>query len=1287
WVDIAAPGVDILSLRAKGTSMGSTYDDFTTIASGTSMSCPHVSGACALMLSLNNGLGPDDLLEILTMTVDPIDPGICSSNGRLNIYEALKVVNGRGSIKLDDEYYSCSDVITIRLFDLDLKGQTNYTVEIIAGNDTESVILVEQSGNGGRFTGTIQTSGGPKSSYDSILQVVHEEIITVNYLDSDDGAGNIASVNDIAIADCLSPAISEIDIDDTVSIPLITFETDEPAIGRVYYNSICGEPCGVELIESELATNHSFKIKGLLPDTSYFYFIEVTDYVGHTTTDDENGNCYGFTTISDEIDINVPSDYNTIQDAIDHSWNSNTIWIEDGTYRGQGNYNINYDGRLITVKSQNGPENCVIDCEWKGRGFTFENGEDSTASVEGLTITNGYAPSTSKIAIFEAFAGGAVFCLNSNPTIKNCHIINNRALDWGGGLYIQNEPEQVSHLVGCVIENNRTSIGKGGGILNLGNVELEDCFIRSNTTPTSGGGIFNIGNTILRGCEIVENTAQKGSGGGVVCIDGIFNLNSTTISDNRAPFNTGGGLFSERGDLVMNNSIISRNSAFRGGGTSLNNGTFNLTNCTVVGNEGTQRGGGLYSPINAEITLDNCIFWANDANDINSITVYVVTSPNIPASLSISYCDIDNNSPGITISEDVNLNWGNGNISQNPDFAFEKDYHLLSNSPCIDSGTNTPNIALDVVDADGNARLLDGNGDSFIVVDMGAYEYNTSNPTIALSDSKFEFYCTEDGNDPNSQNLSIKNCGGGTLNWEIDENCSWLDLDVYSGSSMGEVNTVDLSVNGEVNTVDLSVNNSGLISGTYNCKLIISDSSAINRPRTIYVRLHVGGILRVPAEYHTIQDAVDEAQEGDVVLIADGIYSSFGNRDIHITKGITLQSENGFENCIIDCQGSLEDPHRGIHIQVEDEPVKIKGLSIINGFINGEWLAPLTVSFAGGGILCHAENVYISNCLIEDCVTAGPLWPYGGGIWLEDDSRYFLGEASVENCVILNNSAEGYGGGIAHMGTNAKILNTVLSYNVSESKGGGIYCRIPEDPNLNMFNCTIINNSAKFKGGGLSIEFYDVNSLGIDLKNSIVRGNTVGDFLSAGPQISVENDVVENDVGLAVSFSNIENGEVDIYFSGGTVIEWRQGNIDADPMFVNSDVNDFHLLPDSPCKDTGDWSDDYSQKVDNDGENRAMGECTGRVDMGADEVYYPAVWNSLTHCYGDTDFDGGVYTMDWSVFRDAFGSWYGQVNYNPGADFDRDGDVDTSDWPVFRDNYGKEVLEDCSCGGIWPPIQ
>ncbi|MFH1313124.1 MAG: hypothetical protein ABIJ00_07815 [Candidatus Eisenbacteria bacterium] len=63
----------------------------------------------------------------------------------------------------------------------------------------------------------------------------------------------------------------------------------------------------------------------------------------------------------------------------------------------------------------------------------------------------------------------------------------------------------------------------------------------------------------------------------------------------------------------------------------------------------------------------------------------------------------------------------------------------------------------------------------------------------------------------------------------------------------------------------------------------------------------------------SIQAGIDSAAAGDLVLLADGVYTGTGNRDIvFYTKAVTVRSENGDPDlCIIDCQGSELDPHRG----------------------------------------------------------------------------------------------------------------------------------------------------------------------------------------------------------------------------------------------------------------------------------------------------------------------------------------------------------------------------------------
>jgi len=96
WVDLAAPGVNILSLRANGTDM---YEDGSHIfdkndkyyyASGTSMACPYVAGVAGLLYSKNENINPDKAMDILCHSVDRINPDLNIGRGRVNAFKALK---------------------------------------------------------------------------------------------------------------------------------------------------------------------------------------------------------------------------------------------------------------------------------------------------------------------------------------------------------------------------------------------------------------------------------------------------------------------------------------------------------------------------------------------------------------------------------------------------------------------------------------------------------------------------------------------------------------------------------------------------------------------------------------------------------------------------------------------------------------------------------------------------------------------------------------------------------------------------------------------------------------------------------------------------------------------------------------------------------------------------------------------------------------------------------------------------------------------------------------------
>ena len=84
----------------------------------------------------------------------------------------------------------------------------------------------------------------------------------------------------------------------------------------------------------------------------------------------------------------------TIQDGVDASSDGDTVLVEPGTYTGDGNRDISLFGKIITLKSAEGPILTVLDIEGGPetihRGFFLVHGESNATVVEGFAITNGY---------------------------------------------------------------------------------------------------------------------------------------------------------------------------------------------------------------------------------------------------------------------------------------------------------------------------------------------------------------------------------------------------------------------------------------------------------------------------------------------------------------------------------------------------------------------------------------------------------------------------------------------------------------------------------------------------------------------------------------------------------------------------------------------------------------------------------------------------------------------------------------------------------------------------------
>ena len=410
----------------------------------------------------------------------------------------------------------------------------------------------------------------------------------------------------------------------------------------------------------------------------------------------------------------------------------------------------------------------------------------------------------------------------------------------------------------------------------------------------------------------------------------------------------------------------------------------------------------------------------------------------------------------------------------------------------------------------------------------------------------------------------------------------------------------------------------------------------------------------VPADQPTIQDGIDVAADGDLVLVAPGTYVE--NIDF-LGKAITLQGEGGAKGTVIDGSqaGSVVTFENS-----ETETAVIYGFTIRNGN-----------AIFGGGIFCDGGSPTITNCTITGN-SANLSWGHGGGIccWklssatitnctISDNSSNHGGGISISNasptimnCTITGNYAN-TGGGIRRLSTAGswKITNCTISGNSSE-KGGGIY---EEGGLCTITNCMITENTAVIESGGIYASSTSIPTIA----NCTIAGNESGEW--AGGIYCIHSDhVITNCIvwgNWAPYYPEIRGGSEGITYSDVKGGQPGEGNIYVDPLFVGG--GDYHITAGSPCIDAG---TDVGIYEDIDGDERPGG-CG--FDMGADENpdCHDCDGDSYTdHTCGGTDCDDA----DASV-NPGISEGYGAGNCDNDVDDDCDGltDIDPKCLPLY----------------------
>ena len=371
-------------------------------------------------------------------------------------------------------------------------------------------------------------------------------------------------------------------------------------------------------------------------------------------------------------------------------------------------------------------------------------------------------------------------------------------------------------------------------------------------------------------------------------------------------------------------------------------------------------------------------------------------------------------------------------------------------------------------------------------------------------------------------------------------------------------------------------------------------------------------LLEVDGYYYTsIQPAIDDAVDGDTVLVHPGIYYEnivIDHKDIYFGSLFlttnnrayihsTVIDGNNYGNCVI---------VEGIG-NIDNLETHVVGFTIQNGYAD-----------EGSGVWAFSSNPEIYHNKIRFNVA----WDHGAGIAAHEG-----GSPKIYNNLIYNNSASEWGGGIHCHRCSTKIYNNFLWGNQAGEMGGAISIDSLANPvnstksdSIWIINNTIVNNYAPV-GGGLAIWR---NSAAYVLDN-IFWGNDASG--NNGNQIAL--DGTYGSCHLIIDYNNIQGTASDIFVGSGCSIDYGPGNINIYPGFINpySTPPDYRLPYSSPCVNNG-LPSTVGWNIPShcwDTNPRIM---FGNIDIGADEV-------------GNIDFIGdNLYVNTGADSTDSDGSYF-----------------------------------------------
>jgi hypothetical protein len=573
--------------------------------------------------------------------------------------------------------------------------------------------------------------------------------------------------------------------------------------------------------------------------------------------------------------------------------------------------------------------------------------------------------------------------------------------------------------------------------------------------------------------------------------------------------------------------------AMSGGGALCIGANAVVQNCLVISNVAQTLGGGVYQGVVANTAIIGNRASGSGSGAANAALVNCTVISNWQATAtiqcqhtnSIVYYNSSGNHVGGTFAYSCTTPAapGIGNIATAPQL-FSDGIHLQSTSPCRGAGTNLTTGA----DIDGEAW---GNPPSIGCDEWGGKPIIISQPRIQLTNNPigFAISVTVAGEDPLAY-YWVRN-GFPIVQ---DERFSQAASPQLVATGVGEWSVGDYQV--------VVSNSFGMVTSAVaqlTARFVNVSNSFAAWPFTSWANAATN-----------IQDAIDAAASGEIVLVTNGIYRSGGkamggdltNR-VALDKATIVQSINGPEATIIEgnWNPTVTNGPAAVRCAWLTNNAVLAGFTLRGGATR---VSSSDIHGSGGGVYGSSTNATLENCVISTNLASHQ----GGGAF----------QVTLRKCALIGNRAVGTVAGALGAGRGGgaylcHILNSVIRFNSAGSAdGGGV-------SGCSVINSALSENSSRDNGSGA----YGGRLLNCTVVNNTVTGPSGG---SAVYLTVLTNCIVWDNRSAPVSILNTNHSSSTFAFSCTLPVPAGPGNIGFNPLLL---VDNIHLAHDSPCRAAG----------------------------------------------------------------------------------------------------------------------